>query len=619
MALSRDDSPKSARDRIAALRPLLEEEPQTVLAEAAAILRSERDNIDALLISAAALRRLGQPSRGFQAEHEALRASLRQPPVAEAARALNEGRLHAAERLLRPYLDEQPDDPAALRMMAAVARMSDRQEDAVPLLQRALDLAPDYAPARQELADAFAKLSRRDEALKEAGKLLAAQPDHPPYLDLKANILNGMGRYEEAAAIYERLIARLPDAPMLWHSYGHILRTLGRLDESVSAYRRVIALAPDTAGAAWWSLASLQTFRFSDDDIAAMTAAVAQEGASEDERLRIHFSLGKAFEDRKDWARSFDHYVEGNRLRRAQLRYDAEEASFAVRRSIALFTPEFFESRKGQGCAAPDPIFVIGLQRSGSTLVEQILSSHSRIEGTAELPDVPAFALRLGAKPFGEAGPTYPESLAALDAAKLKALGEEYIERTRVHRGTDRPFFIDKLPNNWAHIGFIHSILPNAKIIDVRRHPLDCCFSNYKQLYAMEQRFTYDLAELGRYYRDYVEMLRHFDQVRPGLVHRVIYEQLVEDIEGEVRRLLDYLGLPFEPSCLRFYENERAVRTASSEQVRRPINRSGIGRWKPYEPWLDPLKEALGPVLTLFPEVPPLGETEPASAGLAGT
>jgi tetratricopeptide (TPR) repeat protein len=585
--------PQSAAARIAAAGRLLAEQPAAALTVTIEVLREEPGNIDALLLSAAALRLLGQGERAWHAEKEALQASLRQPAMANAAQALNEGRLEDAERLLRPYLAGRPNDPAALRMLAGVARAYGRLEDAVPLLRQALELAPAYAPARHELADVYAKLSKRDEALAEAERLLAAEPGQATYLNLKANILNGMGRYQEAAAILEELVARLPAEQALWLSFGHVLRTLGRIDESIAAYRRVIALAPK-AGIAWWSLASLQTVRFDDQDIAAMEQALAQPDASPDERLRLHFALGKALEDRAQWERSFGHYREGNRLRRAQLDYDAAEATALVRRSESIFSPDFFERRRGQGCAAPDPIFVIGLQRSGSTLVEQILSSHSMIEGTAELPDVPVLARRLGSTGLGQPLSSYPQTLADLNPEQLQALGREYLDRTRGQRDTDRPFFIDKLPNNWAHVGFIHLMLPQAKII-------------------VEQRFTYHLAELGSYYRDYVELLRHFDETLPGRIHRVIYERLVEDPEEEIRRMLGYLDLPFEPSCLDFHRNPRPVRTASSEQVRLPINQAGIGRWTPYEPWLQPLKDALGPVLAAYPEAP-AARSQPVTA-----
>ena len=316
---------------------------------------------------------------------------------------------------------------------------------------------------------------------------------------------------------------------------------------------------------------------------------------SEEDRFHLHFASGKALEDRGEAGESFRHYSEGNRLRRMLLDYDADETKRQVDRAISIFTPDMFSVRAGQGCEAPDPIFVIGMPRAGSTLIEQILASHSLVEGTMELPDIPALAARVGTREGG---------LAALEPAELRAMGEEYLERTRIQRKTGRPFFIDKMPNNWAHLGLIHLILPNAKIIDARRHPLGCCFSNFKQHFARGQAFSYGLEDMGRYYADYVRYMAHIDTVLPGRVHRVYYERMVEDSESEIRSLLAALDLPFEESCLRFHENDRAVRTASSEQVRRPIYREGTEQWQAFEPWLGPLKDALGPVLGAYPDVP---------------
>ena len=311
----------------------------------------------------------------------------------------------------------------------------------------------------------------------------------------------------------------------------------------------------------------------------------------------IVFALGKALEDAGEWAGSFEHYQAGNALRRERLSYDADETTAHVARSKALFTPAFFAGRSGAGSPAPDPIFVIGLPRSGSTLVEQILSSHSKVEGTMELPDIASIARRLGGERREGEEPAYPGVLADLTPEQLKALGEEYLERTRIQRKTGRPLFIDKMPNNFAHIGLIHLILPNAKIVDVRRHPLACCFSGFKQHFARGQGFTYDLTDIGRYYADYAALMAHVDAVLPGRAHRVIYEQLVEDPETEIRRLLAYCGLEFEPACLSFHETARPVRTASSEQVRQPLYRDGLDQWRHYEPWLGPLKAALGRTL----------------------
>ncbi|HQP21181.1 MAG TPA: sulfotransferase, partial [Phenylobacterium sp.] len=357
-------------------------------------------------------------------------------------------------------------------------------------------------------------------------------------------------------------------------------------------------------GEAWWSLANLKTFRFEAGDLAAIRAQLARGDLADEDRFHLEFALGKALEDAGDYGASFAAYAQGNALRRKSLDYDAEETHRAMLRSRALFTPDFLAARAGQGCEAPDPIFILGLPRAGSTLIEQILASHSMIEGTMELPDIPAIAKRLGARKAKDQESAYPEVLAELSAEELRALGEEYLERTRGQRKLGRPLFIDKMPNNFAHVGLIRLILPNAKIIDARRHPLGCCFSGFKQHFARGQGFTYDLTDLGRYYADYVALMAHFDAVAPGRVHRVIYERMVADPESETRALLDYCGLPFEDACLRFYENDRAVRTASSEQVRRPIFTDGLDQWRNFEPWLDPLKAALGSVLEAYPDAP---------------
>ena len=534
---------------------------------------------------------------------EALAASVRDPRLLQAGLALVEGQLAVAERLLRPHLKEKPTDIAAIRMMAELAGRLGRYGDAENLLRRALELAPGFTAARANLATVLYRQNRPTEAIEMLDALLDGEPASPAHQNLKAAALGRIGGYEEAIALYAQVLARFPDQPKVWMSYGHVLKTVGRQGDSIAAYRRAIKQAP-TLGEAWWSLANLKTVTLARDDVAAMEAALKASGLAEEDRFHLHFALGKALDDEGEAKRAFDHYAEGNRRRRAMIDYDPDETDRHVERSIAFFTPAFFAEREGMGCAARDPIFILGMPRAGSTLIEQILASHSQVEGTQELPDIAALARRLGGRKLKSDETAYPESLGALSAEELKALGEEYLDRTRVQRKTDRPLFIDKMPNNWAHAGFIHLILPNARIVDARRHPLACTFSNFKQHFARGQGFAYDQAELGRYYRAYVRLMGHFDSVLPGRVHRVIYERTIEDPEGEVRRLLDYLGLPFEEACLRFYENERAVRTASSEQVRQPINREGLDQWRPYEAWLGPLKAALGPVLDVYPEAP---------------
>ncbi len=418
-------------------------------------------------------------------------------------------------------------------------------------------------------------------------------------------VLARLGEYDEAIRLYEQLLQEYPQHAKVWLSHGHALKTAGRQDDAIGAYRRSIELEP-RLGEAYWSLANLKTFRFTPADVEAMRAQLERDDLTAEDRFHFNFSLGKAAEDAQQYAESFGHYAEGNRLRKEVVPYDSSAITENVRRARALFTPDFFAVRQGQGCAAPDPIFIVGLPRSGSTLVEQILSSHSAIEGTMELPDVIGIVKELSGRTRRSEVSKYPEALASLAADELRGLGERYLEQTRVQRRTGAPFFIDKLPNNWAHVGLIQLMLPNARIIDTRRHPLSCCFSNFKQHFARGQNFTYALDDLGRYYADYVALMAHFDAVLPGRIHRVIYERMVEDTEHEVRRLLDYCGLPFEDACLRFYENDRAVRTASSEQVRQPIFRDAVDQWRNYAAWLEPLRAALGPVLDAYPAAPPL-------------
>jgi predicted Zn-dependent protease len=532
-----------------------------------------------------------------------IRYSTRDPRLLEAGVALCENRIAVAEALLREHLKQHPTDVAAIRMLAEVAARLGRYADAEVLLERCLELAPSFLGARHNYAFVLHRQNRSEKALAQLERLLANDPRNPGYRNMQAAVLSRVGEYDRSLKIYAEVLAEYSHNAKVWMSYGHALKAAGRQSECVATYRRAIELASNL-GEAYWSLANLKTFRFTADDIAAMQAQLRRSDLSEEDRFHFHFSLGKAFEDAGDYADSFVHYEQGNQLRRALINYDAGENSQHVQRSKRLLTHDFFAARAGQGADAPDPIFIVGLPRSGSTLLEQILSSHPLVEGTMELPDIIAMARSLGGRRVRAVATKYPECLADLSADELRALGQQYIAGTRIQRKTDAPFFIDKMPNNFAHIGLIQLILPRAKIIDARRHPLGCCFSGFKQHFARGQHFTYGLEDIGRYYRDYVELMAHFDAVLPGRVHRVIYETMVDDTENEVRRLLDYCGLPFDERCLRFYENDRAVRTASSEQVRQPIYRDGVDHWQRYEPWLEPLKQALGPVLQSYPRAP---------------
>ena len=516
------------------------------------------------------------------------------PRLVRAAMAMNANVLHEAEPLLRALLKENPFDVRAIRLFAELAGRIGRYQDAENLLRRAIELAPEFTPARANLALVLYRTERVTEALEELAQVTNEDPDNLGNANLQAAAYGRIGEFDEALALYARVLADAPNQPKVWMSYGHLLKTVGRLDEGVAAYRRALQIQPGL-GEVWWSLANLKTVRFSDEDIAMMRSALADERIGPEDRWHLDFALGKAHEDRREPEAAFAHYAAGNLLRKKRMPYKAADTTAAVDAAIAVATPELFARFEGAGCPAPDPIFVLGMPRAGSTLVEQILSSHSQVEGTSELPDIGILARTIA---------EYPQGLATIDPAMLHDLGAQYLERTRVQRHTARPLFIDKLPNNWLHAAFIRLILPNAKIIDARRHPLSCCFSNFKQHFARGQGFSYSLEDMGAYYRDYVHLMAHLDRVMPGAVHRVIYERMVDDTEAEVRALLDACGLPFEPACLAFYETERAVRTPSSEQVRRPIFREGTEAWKPYEPFLDPLKSTLGAVLDAYPAAP---------------
>jgi tetratricopeptide (TPR) repeat protein len=533
-----------------------------------------------------------------------IKTSTRDPNLMKAGAALCENRIAVAETLLREHLKSHPTDVTAIRMLAEVAARLGRNADAETLLARCLELAPSFAAARYNYATVLHRQHKVTQALQEISDLLASEPRNPGYRILKAAILGSIGEYASAIEIYARVLSEYPKQPKAWMSYGHALKTAGQQADSVGAYRKSIELAPNL-GEVWWSLANLKTFHFSTADLETMRRQLQRTDLSAQDRFHFHFAIGKALEDVGAYAESFDHYAQGNRLRREGVKYDPDENSAHVRRAKSLFTREFFGQRARWGSDAPDPIFIVGLPRSGSTLVEQILSSHAEVEGTMELPNIPAIVRALGGRQRRLDTSRYPEILATMTAAQLRTLGEQYLAETRIQRKTRAPYFIDKMPNNWAHVGLIHLVLPNAKIIDARRHPLGCCFSGFKQHFARGQHFTYDLAELGRYYHDYVELMAHVDVVLPGRVHRVLYERMIDDTETEVRRLLEYCHLPFDDRCLRFYENERAVRTASSEQVRQPIFREGVDHWRHYEPWLGPLKDALGPALGSWDKPPP--------------
>jgi len=539
-------------------------------------------------------------------EHVRKLASL--PPAVVNARAmLADGNLREAEDTIRPYLQQNPRDLEAMRILANIARQNDFANDAEVLLEAVLKAAPGYHAARYDYVQALVDVHKHQRAREEAEALLAAEPDNLGARVSHASILFSLGELEEAIRRYREIAARIPGDPELQQSLGHALKTLGRQDEAIAAYREAIRLRP-TFGEAYWSLANLKTYRFTDHELEEMRAILARPALQATDRYHLGFALGKALEDRAEYAESFRHYEQGNALRRREANFKMDPIARTARRHRELCTPAFFAERAGWGCPDASPIFILGLPRAGSTLLEQILASHSQVEGTMELADIPRLVGSLGGRDtLGES--QYPGILADLTAEQCRAFGEAYIRDTRAYRSTDKPFFIDKMPNNFRHIALIHLILPNARIIDARRDAMDCCFSNFKQLFASGQQFTYGLGDIGHYYRLYVELMEHWDQVLPGRVLRVQHEEVLADLEGSVRRMLDYCQLPFEPACVEFHRTQRKVHTASSEQVRRPINRDGVGQWRPYAPWLGPLQEALGPFAPSADSIaPPSGD-----------
>ncbi|MFK8050775.1 MAG: sulfotransferase [Halioglobus sp.] len=541
----------------------------------------------------------GDSAGATKAYKRHLATSTQHPQLIAAAGHLQEGKIALAEPLVREVLKSNPADVSAMRLLADIGIKVNRYQDAKNLLERALELAPDYALARNNYAVVLMRRQELSEALEQVNLLLREDPNSPRYLILKGSILVRMGDHLPALAIFEKILKKYPNQAGAQLSYGHTLKTVGRLEESIAAYRRAIEISP-TIGEAYWSLANLKTFKFTDHDIQAMRNAVTSEGGDADDQSHIAFALGKALEDRKEFEESFKYYRRGNAIRKIEHHFDPKKNMYNAVRQIHTCTAEFFEARQSQGCQAPDPIFIVGLPRAGSTLLEQILASHSTVEGTAELPDIIAISRQLGGRKKDNPATLYPEILKDLAPERLQELGESYLDTTRLQR-SELPYFIDKMPNNFMHIGLIHLILPNAKIIDARRHPMAGCFAGYKQLFAKGQTFTYDLTHVGHYYRNYVKVMDHWDEVLPGKVLRVQYEDMVADSENQIRRVLEHCALPFEEQCLRFYETDRAIRTPSAEQVRQPIFQEGLEQWRNYEAHLDPLKKALGPLLQRYP------------------
>jgi tetratricopeptide (TPR) repeat protein len=522
------------------------------------------------------------------------------PELLEAATAIDHNRLELASGLLQQRLQKAPEDVAALRMYALCARSRGRYAEMEHYLQRALALAPGYTLARSDLATELCVQQRYAEAAPQVQRLLAAAPRHSGYLCLQAQILRFDGRNDEAGALLQRALEANPDDPMLHLHFGHLLRDQGEQARAIECYRRALALDPRMTEV-YRSLADLKTVRFSADDRAAMLSLAADMPPGP-QRIQLEFALGKAFEDEGLAEQAFGHYARGNAMLRATINHDPETMSAGVRRSKRLYSTSFFAERSGWGSERIDPIFIVGLPRSGSTLVEQILASHAQIEGTRELPQVPALAREILLQKNASGVPNYPDPIGLLTRTEVADYAQRYLDETAKHRASLKPRFVDKMLVNFDHIGLIHLMFPQATIVDVRRHPLACGFSCFRQLFGRGHPFTYDLRDMGRHYRDYFELMEHIDAVLPGRVHRVYYEALVGDPERVVRRLLAHCGLSFDPACLQFHANRRVVTTISSEQVRRPIYGDALEQWRAFEPWLGDLKDALGDIIERYPE-----------------
>lgn len=528
----------------------------------------------------------------------------------------HEGQLIKAEQLVRGFLRDSPQHGEAMRLLADIGARLGVLDDAETLLEHACKFEPDNIAVRLDYVQILRKRQKYSAALAQAKWLYDRQSDNPIFQSHYAIERLQNGDFDGAMALFEQILAKLPNDSATLTSRGHALKTYGQTQAAIASYRQAFAAQPGH-GDAYFALANLKIYRFTDSEITAMTAQESCSDIGFIDRVYFCFALGKAHSDLGNYDHAFAYYERGNRLRRQQSRYEAEAMSAEFDLQITICTAELFAKQReshaatqrgkqntkpakqgaaggGEGC----PIFIVGLPRAGSTLLEQILASHSQVDGTLELPNIPSLAQHLrGREDRGAGKSRYPAVLDELSVADLTAMGVRYLDDTQSHR-CGAPFFIDKMPNNFRHIALIQMILPKAKIIDARRAPMDCCFSCFSQLFAEGQEFTYGMDLIGHYYRNYVRLMRHWDVVLPGKILRVHHEDLLAEPEQQIRRLLQYCGLPFEPACLAFHETKRSIRTASSEQVRQPLNRSGVGRWQHFAPYLAPLKRALGPALT---------------------
>lgn len=511
------------------------------------------------------------------------------PALLAVTELMHEGKLLKAEQICRHFLQNNKRNIKGMCLLAEIGMELKVYDDAEFLLASALELDPSHIHARSQYLNLLIRLGKYKTADHQVNYLLSKQPDNLSFKVAKASVLNGLGRVEQSIALFEEVITQDNKTPGFQLQLGHALKAKGDIEKAVVAYQKAYQLNP-SYGDAFWSLANTKTYRFSDEEIAQMQTQRNSESLALTDKIQLHFATGKAFEDRKEYQQAFQAYQQGNELQHAHNGFDINKIEQQVAQQIKYCTSELFETRGDFGLKVPDPIFIVGLPRSGSTLLEQILASHSQVDGTMELHNILGLASRLRGRNNNQN--QYPKNLNEINSDYFKRFGQQFIDETRDYR-EQSPLFIDKMPNNFLHIGLIRLILPNAKVIDARRSPMACCFSGFKQLFAQGQDFSYDLEDIGRYYQAYLKLMAHWQQVLPDFVLTVNHEDVVDDLEKQVRRILDFCGLEFEQSCLDFHKTKRNIKTPSSEQVRQPIYKSATEQWQHFEDYLTPLKKVL--------------------------
>jgi len=534
---------------------------------------------------------LGHNERSMLCKKQSDRLLKLPPELLSVTSAIYERELYQAEQLCRVFMQKNPKHLEGMRLLAKIASELGILDDADFLLESCLEFEPNFHAARYDYSQVLFKRQRFQKSMEQAALLLKQQGAAPSFRLLYANAAVPVGEFDKALEYYEQLIEEAPDNIHYHMLKGHALKSLGKPKQAINSYKNAAKIKPDF-GDAYWSLANVKTYQFDDAEITQMQNAELDQTTDSVDQYQLCFALGKSFEDRGNYDEAFKFYTRGNQKKLADLNYRAKRTENEFTKQQKICSKEFFDHRGGFGSPSNEPIFIVGMPRAGSTLLEQILASHPMVDGTIELPDIMSLAQKLGGPHKVGENSRYPEILETLNSQQIENFANQYLKSTQVYRkkGT---FFTDKMPNNFRHIGLIQLMFPNCKIIDARRHPMACCFSNYKQLFGEGQEFSYGLEELGRYYKGYVDLMDHWQEALPNKILRIQYEEVVEDLESQVRRLLNFLELPFDQRCIEFHKNKRAVHTPSAEQVRQPVYKSSVAQWKKFESYLEPIKEYL--------------------------